>query len=216
MPRSHLPELPDVTAQAILEQWKVDLIGALRRERSYRSSFSYSRRRSPEWSRSLGGSTSRYGSSRPFNPHSSASFAPSSRSPVAQTSCSANQESSGAPALQGTLAESSAAEAAATEAQIAEVVEGAPSTANGTDNSWRNAAWTVGSRLLYEALAALGREHTVRTEERQINMRLAAANAQQNQQLWTTVASWGAWSAHTALQYYFGSTRGSNHLLGNG
>jgi hypothetical protein len=215
MPRSHLPELPDVTAQATLEQWKIDLIDALRRERSYRSS-SKSRRKSPERptrsesSRTLRDSASRYGSSRYSNLHSS-------RSPTAQTSHSAGQGPSAASTPPASSTDSFVPAGTATaEPRIAEVVEETPSAASGTENSWRNAAWTIGSRLLYEALAALGREHTVRTEERQINMRLAAANAQQNQQLWTTVASWGAWSAHTALQYYFGSARGSNHLLGNG
>jgi hypothetical protein len=209
MPRSHLPEVPDVTAQVLLEQWKVDLIDALRRERSYRSSSYKSRRRSSpersnrsESSRALRGSASRSEQSRASNHHTSGSSA-------TRTPFSAGHGSSGASTPSTTSTETTAA----IEPQIAEVVDETSSA--GADNSWRNTAWTIGARLLYEALAALGREHTVRTEERQINMRLAAANAQQNRQLWTTVASWGTWSAHTALQYYFGSTRNSDHLLRN-
>lgn len=211
MPRSHLPEVPDVTAQVILEQWKVDLIDALRRERSYRSSTSSSksrRRSSPERStrsessRALRGSASRPEQSRASNHHTSGSSA-------TQTPFSAGHGPSGASTPSTTSTETPIA----VEPQLAEVVDETPST--GADNSWRNTAWTIGARVLYEALAALGREHTVRTEERQINMRVAAANAQQNRELWTTVASWGTWSAHTALQYYFGSTRNSDHLLRN-
>ena len=217
MPRSHLPELPDVTALAILEQWKLDLIDALRRERSYRSSSYRPRRRSPERS-------TRYESSRALrdpasgvsNRRASRYSTSPSRGSAPQVPRRADHNSSGASTPPSTTSEDPPATTTTTvvEPQIAEVVEENP--IGGTDNSWRNTAWTIGSRVLYEALAALGREHTVRTEERQINMRLAASNAQQNQQLWTTIASWGAWSAHTALQYYYGSTRSSNHLLGNG
>lgn len=99
-----------------------------------------------------------------------------------------------------------------------EEVNGEAQPVRNADGSldWRSAAWTVGSRVLYEILAAVGREHAVRTEERQLNMRLAAATAEQNQQFWTSVASWGAWSAHTAVQYYFGAGRGASNLIGNG
>lgn len=66
--------------------------------------------------------------------------------------------------------------------------------------------------MLYEVLAAVGRGHAVRSEERVLNMRLATATAERHQQFWTNIASWAVWSAHTAVQYYFGAGRSRLHL----
>ncbi|KAF8318386.1 hypothetical protein DL93DRAFT_2075779 [Clavulina sp. PMI_390] len=84
-------------------------------------------------------------------------------------------------------------------------------------STWRDIAWVVGSRALYETITALGREHSVRTEERQLDMRLRASEAQHNQEMWANVASWGAWSVQTAIQYYFrGPATVGRNLIRNG
>lgn len=234
MPRSHLPEIPDIRAQAILAQWKKDLTDALKRERLNRLTSSRTPKRSSE-------QTTRQASPPPRKEPESAPLRPAqhrnppaprnTRPPPAATTAtttkSTSSSSSAPPRSKPTSSlsdstvsiissDSSTTTTPLTEPEVVEVDDPVPAPASAPDHTWRNVAWTIGSRVLYEALAALGREHSVRTEERQLNMRLAAAAAEQNQQFWTNVASWGAWSAHTALQYYFGSagSRGNN-LIAN-
>lgn len=233
MPRSHLPEIPDACAQAVLAQWRVDLIDTLKRERINRLTSSRTSKRSHERSAHPPSTVSSRSESNPVPqlnerhnrpPPSRRTTAPTALRPKPVSTPTPTPSPSSSSTPKQTLTTSSSTTSVSSvepatcvtppsEPRIVEVAEEVPPP----DNTWRNIAWTIGSRVLYEALAALGREHAVRTEERQLNMRLAAAAAQQNQQLWTSVASWGAWSAHTALQYYFGSTGSQgNNLVGNG
>lgn len=235
IPRSHLPEIPDIRAQAILAKWKTDLTDALKRERLNRLTSSRTAKRSSEQTtRQASPSPRKEREPAPLRPaqHRNPPAPRNTRPPPAATTTKSTSSSSSAPPRskltsslsKSTLSiistESSSTTTVLTEPEVVEVDDPVPACASAPtsapDHTWRNVAWTIGSRVLYEALAALGREHSVRTEERQLNMRLAAAAAEQNQQFWTNVASWGAWSAHTALQYYFGSagSRGNN-LIGN-
>lgn len=264
IPRSHLPEIPDIRAQAILEQWKKDLSDAVRRQRRQGSTSKTPRPTTERASRST--------PDRPLRPAANDTSrlcpAPSPRSATSQSTPTSNNTTPSTnrpyqritprresrkvpatiiatPAIRSSPAipqtartvpvneepvesysvsepsssrHSYASSTRSDEPEVEEVVGqiARNSESEGTTLDWRGAAWTVGSRVLYEILAAVGREHAVRTEERQLNMRLAAATAEQNQQLWSSVASWGAWSAHTAVQYYFGAGRTAGNLLGNG
>lgn len=212
MPRSHLPEIPDVRAQAILAQWKTDLIDALRRERLDRLSSSHSRGHpGVQTPRSKSPKPTKLYDRRPYRSTTTNSGTSKASEPVSSAIPQPTL-----PRTESTISVGSTESSNSTHTEP-RVVEVNDEESHPPDNTWRNTAWTIGSRVLYEALAALGREHNVRTEQRQLNMRLAAATAQQNQQFWSSVATWGAWSAQTALQYYFGSTgsRGNN-LIGNG
>ena len=209
MPRSLLPELPDIRAQAIFEQWKLEIISALRSERSRRSS---RRARSPSpHSRSDRTERSRRSRNRSLSssllPAATALAQRSSRRRAADTQTSSSSSSRSSSPTPSPLARSEPALHALP----------VPNAQPPEDFNWRSAAWSVGSRVLDELLAIARREHFVRTEQRQLNGQVAAANAHANSELWSTVATWGTWGAQALLMHYFGGNafRNAQRLIRN-